>query len=209
MVQIGRRVTQGLRKVLRFAAVSCHDVAVLYRRYCTGNGSWTSWNRQRDPVRPAEQHQFEVRTIPHSIYTFFPFFCVFSDVITVYMFLFLFLSLEVGNCIAVQVCMLQIPLLILFNAVYVSNRKKDRLYADDFLWLISAQHGRLRFFGRTSALFSYSATCTCGRASSASSWSITSSWMESATISRVSAVCYRIAGLAGVTWTKYRLKEQL
>uniref|UniRef100_A0AAR2JEQ1 Cation/H+ exchanger protein 1 n=1 Tax=Pygocentrus nattereri TaxID=42514 RepID=A0AAR2JEQ1_PYGNA len=28
------------------------------------------------------------------------------------------LSLEVGNCIAVQVCMLQIPLLILFNAVY-------------------------------------------------------------------------------------------
>lgn len=127
MVQIGQRVTQGLRKVLRFAAVSCHDVAVLYRRYCTGNGSWTSWNRQRDPVRPAEQHQFEVKTIPHSIYTFFPFFCVFSDVITVYIFLFLFLSLEVGNCIAVQVCMLQIPLLILFNAVYVSNRKKDRL----------------------------------------------------------------------------------
>ncbi|XP_026877429.2 cation/H+ exchanger protein 1 [Electrophorus electricus] len=28
------------------------------------------------------------------------------------------LSLEVGNCLAVQVCMLQIPLLILFNAVY-------------------------------------------------------------------------------------------
>ncbi|XP_060759700.1 cation/H+ exchanger protein 1 [Neoarius graeffei] len=28
------------------------------------------------------------------------------------------LSLEVGNCIAVQVCMLQIPLLILFNAIY-------------------------------------------------------------------------------------------
>ncbi|XP_066523947.1 cation/H+ exchanger protein 1 isoform X2 [Hoplias malabaricus] len=28
------------------------------------------------------------------------------------------LSLEVGNCTAVQVCMLQIPLLILFNAVY-------------------------------------------------------------------------------------------
>ncbi|KAG9280193.1 putative cation exchanger [Astyanax mexicanus] len=28
------------------------------------------------------------------------------------------LSLEVGNCIAVQVCMLQIPLLTLFNAVY-------------------------------------------------------------------------------------------
>ncbi|KAF4079845.1 hypothetical protein AMELA_G00182990 [Ameiurus melas] len=28
------------------------------------------------------------------------------------------LSLEVGNCIAVQVCMLQIPLLIFFNAVY-------------------------------------------------------------------------------------------
>lgn len=29
-------------------------------------------------------------------------------------------SLEVGSCIAVQVCMIQIPLLILFNAFYVS-----------------------------------------------------------------------------------------
>ncbi|XP_031438816.1 low affinity vacuolar monovalent cation/H(+) antiporter-like [Clupea harengus] len=28
------------------------------------------------------------------------------------------LSLEVGSCIAVQVCMIQIPLLILFNAFY-------------------------------------------------------------------------------------------
>lgn len=31
----------------------------------------------------------------------------------------LFCSLEVGSCIAVQVCMIQIPLLILFNAFYV------------------------------------------------------------------------------------------
>lgn len=30
-------------------------------------------------------------------------------------------SLEVGSCIAVQVCMIQIPLLILFNAFYVSE----------------------------------------------------------------------------------------
>lgn len=29
-------------------------------------------------------------------------------------------SLEVGSCIAVQVCMIQIPLLVLFNAFYVS-----------------------------------------------------------------------------------------
>lgn len=32
-------------------------------------------------------------------------------------------SLEVGSCIAVQVCMIQIPLLVLFNAVYVSLQK--------------------------------------------------------------------------------------
>lgn len=30
-------------------------------------------------------------------------------------------SLEVGSCIAVQVCMIQIPLLILFNAFYVRS----------------------------------------------------------------------------------------
>lgn len=35
-----------------------------------------------------------------------------------YTILFLF-SLEVGICIAVQVCMLQIPILVLFNAFYV------------------------------------------------------------------------------------------
>lgn len=32
-------------------------------------------------------------------------------------------SLEVGSCIAVQVCMIQIPLLILFNAFYVRNAR--------------------------------------------------------------------------------------
>lgn len=35
--------------------------------------------------------------------------------------IFLICSLEVGSCIAVQVCMIQIPLLILFNAFYVSS----------------------------------------------------------------------------------------
>lgn len=32
-----------------------------------------------------------------------------------------FSSLEVGSCIAVQVCMLQIPILVLFNAFYVRH----------------------------------------------------------------------------------------
>lgn len=34
---------------------------------------------------------------------------------------FYFFSLEVGSCIAVQVCMLQIPILVLFNAFYVRD----------------------------------------------------------------------------------------
>jgi len=30
-------------------------------------------------------------------------------------------SIEIGNCIAVQVCMLQIPILVLFTIFYVSS----------------------------------------------------------------------------------------
>lgn len=30
-------------------------------------------------------------------------------------------SIEIGNCIAVQVCMLQIPILVLFTIFYVSR----------------------------------------------------------------------------------------
>lgn len=37
-----------------------------------------------------------------------------------YLLFFYYSSLEVGSCIAVQVCMLQIPILVLFNAFYVS-----------------------------------------------------------------------------------------
>lgn len=37
-----------------------------------------------------------------------------------YLLFFFYSSLEVGSCIAVQVCMLQIPILVLFNAFYVS-----------------------------------------------------------------------------------------
>ncbi len=39
------------------------------------------------------------------------------NILTVYFYVH---SLEVGSCIAVQVCMIQIPLLILFNSFYVS-----------------------------------------------------------------------------------------
>uniref|UniRef100_A0A6Q2XQ05 Cation/H+ exchanger protein 1 n=1 Tax=Esox lucius TaxID=8010 RepID=A0A6Q2XQ05_ESOLU len=41
------------------------------------------------------------------------------------------LSLEVGSCIAVQVCMIQIPLLILFNAFYV---RFVLIFSDLHLW---------------------------------------------------------------------------
>lgn len=47
--------------------------------------------------------------------------------------LFLSSSLEVGSCIAVQVCMLQIPLLILFNAFYVSETQ--RIFIPIIIWL--------------------------------------------------------------------------
>eukprot|EP00063_Salmo_salar_P089436 XP_014064271.1 PREDICTED: low affinity vacuolar monovalent cation/H(+) antiporter-like [Salmo salar] len=42
------------------------------------------------------------------------------------------LSLEVGNCIAVQVCMIQIPLLILFNTFY--DVGFVLLFSDLHLW---------------------------------------------------------------------------
>lgn len=40
----------------------------------------------------------------------------------------LFYSLEVGICIAVQVCMIQIPILVLFNAFYVRLLKHFYIY---------------------------------------------------------------------------------
>lgn len=42
-----------------------------------------------------------------------------------------FHSLEVGICIAVQVCMLQIPILVLFNAFYV--RHPFFIFIDSFI----------------------------------------------------------------------------
>uniref|UniRef100_A0A8D0AU58 Cation/H+ exchanger protein 1 n=1 Tax=Sander lucioperca TaxID=283035 RepID=A0A8D0AU58_SANLU len=44
------------------------------------------------------------------------------------------LSLEVGSCIAVQVCMIQIPLLVLFNAFYVSDVGFVLVFSDIHLW---------------------------------------------------------------------------
>lgn len=46
------------------------------------------------------------------------------------------LSLEVGICIAVQVCMLQMPILVLFNAFYVRHlqpRVRERFASSVFL----------------------------------------------------------------------------
>lgn len=99
-----------------------YTCAVFHRCYAVGHGAGASWDCQWDPVCTAEQHQPEVWRLCTQIIKMGGSWCpaelshfkltvpfVFSP------------SLEVGSCIAVQVCMIQIPLLILFNSFYVRS----------------------------------------------------------------------------------------
>lgn len=90
-------------------------------------------------------------------------------------------SLEVGICIAVQVCMLQIPILVLFNAFYV---RPLQLTVSQSPPVFQCNH-TLSVSVRMWDSCCYSVTCTCGPASSALYSSTTSSWMASLTIFRV------------------------
>lgn len=89
----------------------------------------------------------------------------------------------VVHCIAVQVCMLQIPLLVLSNAFYVSHTPEKFLLLSSTVW-----HRFFLFLPRMLDSFSYSVIYTSGQASLVLFWSTTYLWMESQTTSRVSVV---------------------
>lgn len=90
-------------------------------------------------------------------------------------------SLEVGICIAVQVCMIQIPILVLFNAFFVRLLKHFDIYVVTISFC-----PKVSVLDRMWALCCYSVTCTSGPASSVLFWSTTSLWMASLITFRVS-----------------------
>lgn len=101
-----------------------------------------------------------------------------------------FHSFEVGSCIAVQVCMIQIPILVLFNIFYVSgfgyaffDADILQIFSDSCINVFTLQS----FCDRMLALYSSSVTCTCGPASLVSSLWIIFLWMESLIIFKVKA----------------------
>lgn len=103
---------------LKYSFISqIYCVTVFYWSYCIGHGSRASWDSQWDPVCSSKQHQSQVTTLTKMCTLLFSIY----DLDLPLIWLCLSSSLEVGSCIAVQVCMLQIPLLILFNAFYVSH----------------------------------------------------------------------------------------
>lgn len=127
-------------------SVSFIHAAVLHRCHAAGHGAGASRDREWNPVCAAEQYQPEVwahlaiaasydlthlikaRRPDHLIHTNARSQCLpltpssHPEVRLKTRPLCFPRSLEVGSCIAVQVCMIQIPLLILFNAFYVSAR---------------------------------------------------------------------------------------
>lgn len=72
-------------------------------------------------------------------------------------------SIEIGNCIAVQVCMLQIPILVLFTIFYVSS---PRTALGELLRRAGDSVGD----GRDTALASASPVLSAGEVGSEISW---------------------------------------
>lgn len=126
---------------------------VLHWGDSSGDGSRDPRDCQRDPVCPPEQHQSQVGS---QIYNF----TLKSDV-CIY-FCLVSCSLEVGRCIAVQVCMLQIPILVVFNACYVCRHSWFPVWIGEFQQAVFMQS--MSVFFRMWALSCCSVTCTCGPA---------------------------------------------
>ncbi len=133
--QVDNAVNQSCRSILKYFCMydlTLLFISVFHRCDSFGHDPWNPRNRQRSAVCSSEYNQFEVGlsvtlwASGHNNGQWFLSHLFNHRFISSGVFywntriLSFFHSFEVGRCIAVQVCMIQIPILVLFNIFFVS-----------------------------------------------------------------------------------------